>query len=79
MTYAQEEMARAEREDTKLAEAYKIISPGRASWELQAMAKALSMMSFLNTDEENVRLAAVRLILRRRSARARSHKQAGKA
>jgi hypothetical protein len=35
----------------------------RAKWELQAMRKALSMHQWLNTAEENQRLAACKVLL----------------
>jgi len=37
----------------------------RARWELIAIKKALSMLSWLNSPEENQRLAAVRVLLRK--------------
>ena len=37
----------------------------RARWELMAMRKALSMLQWLNTREENQRLIAVRVLLRK--------------
>lgn len=36
----------------------------RSAWELRNMRKALSMMPFMNTDEENERLEAVKTLLR---------------
>jgi hypothetical protein len=36
----------------------------RPRWELLNMKKALSMMQILNTEDENNRLAAVKLLLR---------------
>ena len=36
----------------------------RPRWELLNMKKALSMMPILNTEDENNRLAAVKLLLR---------------
>ena len=36
----------------------------RAIWELKAMRKALSIMSILNSDEENERLEAIKTILK---------------
>jgi hypothetical protein len=41
----------------------KIIVGNRATWEMQAIRKALSMHSWLNTPEENQRLRAVRVLL----------------
>lgn len=37
----------------------------RSEWELRHMKKALSMMEILNTPEENTRLEAVKVLLRR--------------
>lgn len=37
----------------------------RARWELQAIKKALSMHSWLNSPEENARLAAVKVLLKK--------------
>ena len=36
----------------------------RAKWELQAMRRALSMHAWLNTPDENLRLQAVKVLLR---------------
>lgn len=36
----------------------------RATWELKNMKKALSMFPILNTDEENERLEAVKVMLK---------------
>lgn len=36
----------------------------RARWELIAIKRALSMLSWLNSPEENQRLKAVRVLLR---------------
>ena len=38
----------------------------RATWELENMKKALQMLGALNTDEENQRLEAVKIILKDR-------------
>jgi hypothetical protein len=37
----------------------------RATWELRNMRKALSTLQILNTPEENLRLEAVKTLLRR--------------
>jgi len=37
----------------------------RATWELKNMRKALSMLSILNTPEEDERLEAVKTMLKR--------------
>jgi hypothetical protein len=42
----------------------KSILGNRAKWELQAMRRALSMHSWLNTPEETLRLQAVKVMLR---------------
>ena len=42
----------------------KEILGNRATWELVKMKKALSMMPFFNTEEENERLEAVKTILK---------------
>lgn len=36
----------------------------RPLWELQAMRRALSIHQFLNTPEENLRLQAVKVLLK---------------
>ena len=36
----------------------------RAQWELQAMARALALHSWLNTPEERARLQAARIMIR---------------
>jgi hypothetical protein len=36
----------------------------RATWELRNMKKALSLFPILNTPEENLRLEAVKVLLR---------------
>lgn len=38
----------------------------RATWELRAMKKALTIRQFLNTEEENRRLEAVGIMLKNR-------------
>lgn len=38
----------------------------RATWELKHMRKALSMLPILNSEEENERLAAVKVLLKTR-------------
>ena len=38
----------------------------KATWELKAIKKALSMLSLLNTPEENLRLQAVTVLLSKR-------------
>lgn len=38
----------------------------RATWELRHMKKALESLSMLNTDEENLRLEAVKTLLKAR-------------
>lgn len=38
----------------------------RAAWEVQAIARALSLHQWLNTPEESQRLKAARVILRAR-------------
>jgi len=45
-------------------EAQKILGD-RADWELKNMLKALSMFTILNTDEENERLEAVKIMLKK--------------
>jgi len=45
-------------------EALKLVG-NRAEWELKAMKKALSMIQFFNTDEENKRLKAVKILLKK--------------
>jgi hypothetical protein len=47
-----------------LEEAIKLVSPGEPY--LNNMIKALSMMPFLNTDEEDRRLEAAKLVRRNR-------------
>jgi len=37
----------------------------RATWELQHMKRALEMLPLLNTPEENTRLDAVKVMLKR--------------
>jgi len=44
----------------------KAILGNRATWELQVMKKALSIMSIFNSDEENERLEAVKVLLKQR-------------
>lgn len=39
----------------------------RATWELKNMKKALSSFPILNTEEENQRLKAVKVILKERN------------
>jgi hypothetical protein len=39
----------------------------RATWELKNMKKALSSFPILNTEEENKRLEAVKVMLKERS------------
>jgi hypothetical protein len=41
----------------------------RAEWELSNMKKALSMLQLLNTDEENERLEAIKVILKTKGTR----------
>lgn len=53
-----------------ITEAKKILGD-RAEWELIHMVKALSMLSLLNTDEENQRLEAGKVMLRDMRKRAR--------
>lgn len=48
-----------------LKEAKEIVG-NRASWELVNMKKALSMCPMLNTEEENKRLEASKIVLRER-------------
>lgn len=40
----------------------------RAHWELLAIRKALSMHAWLNTPEENLRLQAVKTLLKAKNA-----------
>jgi hypothetical protein len=41
-----------------------ILGMNRVRWECQAMARALSLMSYLNTSEETARLNAARWAVR---------------
>ena len=45
----------------------KNIVGNRAKWELQAMRKALSMHAWLNTEQETLRLQAVKVLLNNRT------------
>jgi hypothetical protein len=45
----------------------KSIVGNRAKWELQAMRKALSMHAWLNTEQETLRLQAVKVLLNNRT------------
>lgn len=45
-----------------------------ATWELEAMKKARSMLSALNTESENVELAAIKSELRKRKGLAKRQK-----
>ncbi len=45
-------------------EAIAIIGRNRAKWELNHMKKALSLLPFLNTIEEERRLKAIKIILK---------------
>lgn len=36
----------------------------RAEWELKAMIRALSIMPFFNTDEDNQRLEACKILIK---------------
>lgn len=47
----------------ELKEAKEILGD-RATWELTAMKRALSSIPFLNTDEDNQRLEAVKVMLK---------------
>ncbi len=38
----------------------------RATWELRNMKKALTMLPFFNTEEENRRLEAIEVVLKHR-------------
>ena len=49
-------------------EAAKNLLGDRASWELSAMRKALSMIPILNTDEDNLRLEAVKVMQKARNS-----------
>ena len=49
--------------DEKIARA---ILGNRATWELSAMKKALTMFPILNSDEDNERLEAVKVMLKAR-------------
>jgi len=44
--------------------AIEIIGPHRPIWELRNMAKALSFFPWLNTDAENERLEACKVLLK---------------
>jgi hypothetical protein len=44
----------------------KEIVGNRATWELRNMKKALSSFPILNTEEENERLEAVKIVLKER-------------
>lgn len=46
-----------------------LVTGDRATWELQHMIKALSMLSVLNTAEENERLTACKIVLKARKSR----------
>jgi len=48
-----------------LEEAKEILGD-RATWELRNMKKALTMLPILNTDEDNLRLEAVKVMLKHR-------------
>ena len=48
-----------------LEEAKEILGD-RATWELKNMKRALSSMPILNTDEDNQRLEAVKVMLKHR-------------
>jgi hypothetical protein len=52
-----------EREKMTFEQAKKILG-NRALWEIKAMIKALSLHSWLNTDEENERLLACKIYLK---------------
>lgn len=54
-----------EKKDPKLAEAYKVVG-NQSREDLKCMVKALSFCSVFNTEEDNKRLAAAKLILRRK-------------
>lgn len=53
-----------ERKNPKLADAYKVVG-NQDRQSLKNMVKALSMMSILNTEEDNKRLAAAQYILKK--------------
>jgi len=48
-----------------LKEAEEILG-NRATWELRQMRKALETFPIMNTEEENERLEAVKILLRKR-------------
>ena len=60
--YKQERILNNKGEYMELEEAIKIVSPGDPY--LKNMIRALSVMSLLNTEEENRRLEAAKLVLK---------------
>lgn len=57
-----------------LKEAEKIAGENRATWELSNMKKALSTFPILNTEEDNKRLEAVKVILKERNKKSKLRK-----